>query len=51
MIRTDMVGVSVNIGLPPSEGRRGKKRIKLNGPSSEVYLDEITVGLVKENFV
>ncbi|KAJ3223615.1 hypothetical protein HK099_000907 [Clydaea vesicula] len=41
MIRTDLVGVSVNIG-------RGKKRIRLYGPSSEVYLDEKSCGLVKE---
>ncbi|KAJ3384669.1 hypothetical protein HDU92_003475, partial [Lobulomyces angularis] len=51
MIRTDLVGVSVNIGPPPTKGRRGKKRIRLYGPSSEVYLDENSCGLVKENYV
>ncbi|KAJ3213506.1 hypothetical protein HK099_007354, partial [Clydaea vesicula] len=51
MIRTDLVGISVNVGPPPTKGRRGKKKIRLNVPSTEVYLERNAVGLIKENFV
>ncbi|KAJ3376479.1 hypothetical protein HDU92_000294 [Lobulomyces angularis] len=51
MIRTDLVGISVNVGPPPTKGRRGKKKIRLNVPSTEVYLERNAAGLIKENFV
>ncbi|KAJ3212805.1 hypothetical protein HK099_007664 [Clydaea vesicula] len=45
MIRTDLVGISVNIDPPPTKGRR------IDALDTEVYLERNTVGLIKENFV